>query len=142
MLQVVLMNQVTTKVLDNNRGSKLVPALGEHALLYLIITAPKLLLVMHVIAYKITDWLLLLSVLVAVQATAGPMLPQAESSFTGTNRPDMHSCTNHLGCQQRLQSTMSLLMALEVDAHKKDQEVEATCCIRNGHTQLRCMRAA
>ena len=41
------MNQVTTKVLDNNRGSKLVPALGEHALLYLIITAPKLLLVMH-----------------------------------------------------------------------------------------------
>lgn len=31
-LQVVLMNQVTTKVLDNNRGSKLVPALGEPAL--------------------------------------------------------------------------------------------------------------
>lgn len=29
MMQVVLMNQVTTKVLDNNRGSKLVPALGE-----------------------------------------------------------------------------------------------------------------
>lgn len=29
LLQVVLMNQVTTKVLDNNRGSKLVPALGE-----------------------------------------------------------------------------------------------------------------
>lgn len=28
-LQVVLMNQVTTKVLDNG-GSKLVPALGEH----------------------------------------------------------------------------------------------------------------
>ena len=27
-LQVVLMNQVTTKVLDDNRGSKLVPALG------------------------------------------------------------------------------------------------------------------
>ena len=25
------MNQVTTKVLDNNRGSKLVPALGEAA---------------------------------------------------------------------------------------------------------------
>ena len=23
------MNQVTTKILDNNRGSKLVPALGE-----------------------------------------------------------------------------------------------------------------
>ena len=32
MLQVVLMNQVTTKVLDNNRGSKLVPALGEPTL--------------------------------------------------------------------------------------------------------------
>lgn len=29
MMQVVLMNQVTTKVLDNNRGSKLVPALGD-----------------------------------------------------------------------------------------------------------------
>ncbi|DBA87454.1 TPA: hypothetical protein ACH3X1_004493 [Trebouxia sp. C0004] len=28
-LAVVLMNQVTTKVLDNNRGSKLVPALGD-----------------------------------------------------------------------------------------------------------------
>lgn len=28
LLQVVLMNQVTTKILDNNRGSKLVPALG------------------------------------------------------------------------------------------------------------------
>jgi hypothetical protein len=51
------MNQVTTKVLDNNRGSKLVPALGEHALLYLIVTAPKLLLVMHVVAHKTIDWL-------------------------------------------------------------------------------------
>ena len=29
-LQVVLMNQVTTKVLGNNQGSKLVPALGMH----------------------------------------------------------------------------------------------------------------
>ncbi len=57
LLQVVLMNQVTTKVLDNNRGSKLVPALGEHALLYLIVTAPKLLLVMHVVAHKTIDWL-------------------------------------------------------------------------------------
>ena len=51
LLQVVLMNQVTTKVLDNNRGSKLVPALGEHALLYLIIAAQELLLFMHVIAH-------------------------------------------------------------------------------------------
>ncbi len=142
LLQVVLMNQVTTKVLDNNRGSKLVPALGEHAFLYVIITAPKLVLVMHVIAHKSTDWLQPLSVLVAVQATAGPMQPQAESSFTGKSRPDMHSYTNHLGCQQRLQSTMSLLMALEVDVHKKDQELEATCCVRNGHMQLRCMHAA
>ena len=53
LLQVVLMNQVTTKVLDNNRGSKLVPALGEHALSYLIIT------LLHVIAHK-NDWLWLL----------------------------------------------------------------------------------
>ena len=60
LLQVVLMNQVTTKVLDNNRGSKLVPALGEHALLYLIIAAQELLLFMHVIAHKTIDWLRLL----------------------------------------------------------------------------------
>ena len=33
LLQVVLMNQVTTKVLDNNRGSKLVPALGGESLI-------------------------------------------------------------------------------------------------------------
>lgn len=31
LLQVVLMNHVTTKVLDNNRGSKLVPALGWYS---------------------------------------------------------------------------------------------------------------
>ena len=89
----------------------------------------KILLVTHVIIHKTTGWLRLLSVLFAVQATAGPMQPPAESSFTGKSRPDMHSCTNHLGCQQRLQSTMSLLMALEVDVHKKDQELETACCV-------------
>ena len=88
-------------------------------------------------AHKATDWLRLLSVLVAVQATAGPMQPQAESSFTGKSRPDMHSCTNHLGCQQRLQNTMSLLMASEVDVHKKDQELEAACCVRHENIKLR-----
>lgn len=77
LLQVVLMNQVTTKVLDNNRGSKLVPALGEHALLYLIITAPNV--ACHACdSTPGTDWLRLLSMLIAVQATAGPMQPQAE----------------------------------------------------------------
>ena len=91
---------------------------------------------MHVIAHKSTYCLQLLSVLVAVQVTAGPMQPQAESSFTGKSRPDMHSCTSHLGCQQRRQSTMSLLMALEVDVHKRDQELKAACCIRHGHMLL------
>lgn len=94
---------------------------------------------MHVIAHKSTDWLQLLSVLVAVQVTAGPMQPQAESSFTGKSRPDMHSCTSHLGCQQRPQSTMSLLMALEVDVHKRDQELKAACCIRHGHMHACCL---
>lgn len=127
-MQVVLMNQVTTKVLDNNRGSKLVPALGES--FWVCITAetvhPDLqrqrLSKMYSCSrcWYVTGY----SVVVGLQVTAGPMQPQAESFFFGKSRPETHSCTSHLGCRQKRQNTMSLVMALEASARRNDQGLD------------------
>lgn len=104
------MNQVTTKVLDN-QGSKLVPALGG------LLTAPDM-------TCCLCTQLEGMNGVVCLQETAGLTPQQVESYSSGKNRPEMPFCISLLGYQPRLQSTTLLQTESEDVVPTRDNELK------------------
>ena len=104
------MNQVTTKVLGNNQGSKLVPALGMQCITCLLLC--------H--AHIVSDICALVQ-----QGTAGHMQQPVGWCCFGKNRHEAHSCTSLHICQPKQLSISLLQMASEAAEARKGLEQEA-----------------